>query len=165
MKVMDAFLQGDISMLRNLSDEILAKGAIEENKELVKLAVIAHSLAKILEKKYYRREKKLWRDFVNRVVEGLKKAGKNVKGLEEIENAIIELDREHGRYTDNVLHLSKVRRGSTLYAWGLSLGVASKLVDVPEHEILSHTGKTKMVDEESVSKSASERLKEAEEVL
>ena len=55
-KVMDAFLRNSISELRSLSDEILAKGAIEENRELVKLSVIAHSLAKILEKEYYRKD-------------------------------------------------------------------------------------------------------------
>ena len=78
---------------------------------------------------------------------------------------ILELDHHYGRYSDNVLHLSKIRRGSTLYAWGLSLGLASKLVGIPEHEIMSHSGKTKIVDEESISKSATKRVKEAEEIL
>ena len=164
-RVADAFLREDIGELRSLSDEILAKGAIEGSREMVELAVVAHALAKIIEKGYYRREKEVWRKFVNDVVKALREAGKNSRKIYEVEEIIKELDEKFGRYADNVIHLSKVKRGSTLYAWGISLTLASELVGVPEHEIMNHTGKTKMVDEEGKSKSASERLKEAEEVL
>ena len=164
-KVMDAFLRNDIPGLRNLSDGILAKGAIEENKDLVELSIVAHALSKILQKEYYKKDRKLWKSFVNDIVNGLKDVGSGKKNVEEIVNRIKSLDEHFGRYSDNIIHMSRIRRGSTLYAWGFSLTLASSLVGAPEHEIMSHTGKTKIVDEENVSRSASERLKDAEEIL
>ena len=165
LDILRAFKEGDIKKLRNISDELLADGAVGNDKNLIKMAVISHALSKILEKEYYRRDKKYWKRFVENIEKELEECAKDPGSIKKLEEEIVRLDNHFGRYSDTVLYRSKIRRGSTLYAWGISLTLASKLVDVPEAEIMRHSGKTKMIDEDGVSKSAEERMKVAEEVL
>ncbi|MBR9679910.1 MAG: hypothetical protein GOU99_02580 [Candidatus Altiarchaeota archaeon] len=151
--------------LRNLSEDLLRQGAESGDKELIKLAVISHSLSKLLEKGYYRRKRNVWKDFVvdlKNLVRGVQKG--SVK-IDELEKRIIELDRHFGRYVDRIINISKVRKGSTLYAWGMSLKKSSELVGAPEWEIMSQAGKTRIVDEEDLSLSVQKRFNIAKEVI
>jgi len=165
LSVLDAFEQNGKGALRKLSDHILADGALKNDKSAIRLAIIAHALSNVLEKAYYRTRKSVWERFSRKIREGLQGVARGEPLIETLENALIELDENFGRYSDNVLHRSKIRRGSNLYAWGLTPTLASNLVDVEENEILSQSGQTKMVDEEGTSVSAEKRLKNLEELL
>ena len=162
--VIKALRKGDVKELRKISDRILAEGAVAHDKNLVRLSVAIHSLAKIAEKDYYRKNRELWKKFLDDVEESLRIYEKT-GDVEMLEEVIVDFDRHFGRYTPNVLEISTIRRGSTLDAGGISLTLASKLVDVPEIEILKHIGKTRVVDEDGVSKAVEKRLRDAEEVL
>jgi len=163
--ILDAFKKHESAHLRKLSDHLLADGALEDNATSIRLSIIAHALSKILEKPYYTRKKSEWERFIKKVEEGLTAVAENRGGLDKIEAAIIELDECFGRYTDNVLHRSKIRKGSNLYAWGITLTYAAKLVGVEESEILTQSAQTKMVDEEGVTITAESRLKNLEALL
>lgn len=163
--VKDAFEKHETSYLKKLSDHILADGAIENNKFLIRFAVITHALSSILEKSYYTRKKNEWERFLKKVGEELKDVSEENKAVERLEAAIVELDESFGRYSDNVLRRSKIRKGSNLYAWGLTLSYAASLVGVEENELLTQSGQTKMVDEEGTTINAEERLKHVEGLM
>ena len=163
--IIRAFNKSETMSLRKLSDHIMAEGAMQNNRNLIRLAVATHALSSILEKNYYRSKKSEWERFVKTVVSGLHEYKKNEGAISKVEAAIIKLDEVFGRYTDNVLHRSRVRKGSTLYAWGMTLTLAAEMVGVEESEILSQSGQTKMVDEEGSTIHASKRLEHLEGIL
>ena len=103
--------------------------------------------------------------FVRKVKEELKNVSEENKAVERLEAAIVELDESFGRYSDNVLRRSKIRKGSNLYAWGLTLSYAASLVGVEENELLTQSGQTRMVDEEGTTISAEKRLKHVEGLM
>lgn len=164
-EILDAFKKNDSKLLRNLSDKILAEGFVEKNKGLIRLAVVAHSLSKISEKDYYRKDQEHWNNFMKLVESGFRELEKRDEKISDVEKTVADLDEHFGRYKENIIHLSKIRKGSTLYAWGVSLTLASELVDVPEYELMKHIGSTKIVDEEGPGVDTSKRLGDAEEVL
>ena len=164
-EVLDAFKKYDTNILRTLSDKILADGFIERNKQVIRLAIISHSLSKIAEKEYYRKDQEKWGNFMILIEKGFEELSKDDKKITAVEKAVVDLDKHFGRYKESIIHLSKIRKGSTLYAWGVSLTMASELVDVPEYELMKHIGSTKIVDEEGLGVSVSQRLKDAEDVL
>jgi len=163
--VLAAFKKYDTNILRTLSDKILADGFIERNKQVIRLAIISHSLSKIAEKEYYRKDQEKWGNFMILIEKGFEELSKDDKKITVVEKAVVDLDKHFGRYKESIIHLSKIRKGSTLYAWGVSLTMASELVDVPEYELMKHIGSTKIVDEEGLGVSVSQRLKDAEDVL
>lgn len=163
--MLETFKKSDSRLLRTLSDKIMVDGFVQKNKDLIRLSIIAHSLSKIVEKEYYKRDKVYWQKFSKELRGLLKELAEGKENIGEIEKTVIELDKHFGRYEDNIIHHSKIKKGSTLYAWGMSLTLAAKLVDVPEYELMKQSGKTKIVDEEGLGRSVSERLKNAEESL
>ncbi|MBR9681340.1 MAG: hypothetical protein GOV00_00915 [Candidatus Altiarchaeota archaeon] len=161
-----AFEKHESRHLRKLSDRILTDGALENKKELIRLSIVTHALSNILEKSYYKKKKSEWERFVKRVDEGLDNLLEGDRGaIEKLETAIVELDESFGRYADNILHRSQVRKGSNLYAWGITLTYAADLVGVEESEILTQSGQTRMVDEEGTTIVAGKRLKHLEEMM
>jgi CRISPR/Cas system-associated endonuclease Cas3-HD len=164
-ELIEAFKSWDPKNPRNLSDRIMVEGFIQKNKDLIRLAIVSHALGKILEKDYYKRDRNNWNAFTHEMLEGLKELARGGTDLGVIEKAIIKFDEHFGRYKDNVLENSKIRKGSTLYAWGVSLTLASDMVGVSERELLSQIGRTKIVDEEEPGVSVSNRMKNAEEGL
>jgi hypothetical protein len=165
LEILEAFKKGDSRQLRELSDKVMVHGFIEKDRALIRLAVVAHSLSKIAEKTYYKQDKEFWEGFMRRLGELFDRLAADGSAIGELEQVIIDLDRHFGRYKDHIIHYSQIRRGSTLYAWGMSLTLASKLVGVPEYELMRQVGKTKIVDEEGLGKPVSQRLTEAEEAL
>ncbi|MBR9680860.1 MAG: hypothetical protein GOU98_03495 [Candidatus Altiarchaeota archaeon] len=161
-KLSEFFKNSDPRGLRSLSDQIMVEGFVKKDKKEIRLAVIAHSLSIIVQKDYYKKDKAYWDNFVSTLKTQL---NDSENFLDEIEKEIVELDGHFGRYKENVLHLSRIRKGSTLYAWGVSLTLASSLVDVPEYELMKQIGRTKIVDEEGSQTSVESRLKVAEESL
>ena len=164
LDALEFFRKTDTKLLRNLSDKILIEGFIGKNKDLINLSIVVHSLSKICEKDYYKKDGVYWKTFVDKAqitLEGIANDRESVNFLEKI---IVDLDEHFGRYKNNVLHRSKIRKGSTLYAWGVSLTLASKMVGVQEIELMKQIGRTKIVDEENQIKTISERLKDAEEI-
>lgn len=161
-KVLEFFKKSDPRRLRSLSDQIMVEGFVKKEKKEIRLAVISHSLSVIVQKDYYKKDKSYWANFSKKVEEYLKDP---YNYLDDLEHEITELDKHFGRYKENILHSSKIRKGSTLYAWGVSLTLASDLVDVPEYELMKQIGKTKIVDEEGTNISVLDRLKIAEDSL
>lgn len=163
--IKQAFEKHETIYLKKLSDHILADGALENKKYLIRLAVITHALSNILEKSYYTKKKGEWGRFVKKIQDNLGEVREESNAVEKLEAAIIELDESFGRYSDNVLYRSKIRKGSSLYAWGLALSYAASLVGVDENEILTQSGQTKMVDEEGATTGAEKRLKHLEGLM
>ncbi len=165
LDALNFFKKTDTKLLRNLSDKILIDGFIEKNNELINLSIVVHSLSKICEKDYYKKDGVYWKTFVDKIQANLEEVASDKAQVIILEKIIVELDNHFGRYKNNVLHRSKIRKGSTLYAWGVSLTLASQMVKIPEIELMKQIGRTKIVDEEAQIKTISERLKDAEEIL
>ena len=165
LDALNFFRKMDTKLLRNLSDKILIEGFIGKDNELIKLSIVVHSLSKICEKDYYKKDGVYWKTFVDKIQLNLEEIANDKLQVSLLEKIIIELDEHFGRYKNNVLHRSKIRKGSTLYAWGVSLTLASQMVKVQEIELMKQIGRTKIVDEENQIKVISERLKDAEEIL
>lgn len=165
LKILEAFRDGNSRELRSLSDKIMADGFVRKDSQQVRLAVVAHALSKIAEKDYYKRKKEFWNGFVQSMEDLLPRLAEGERLLDKLEQVIIKLDEHFGRYKNDIIHHSQIKRGSTLYAWGMSLTMAAELVGVPEYELLMQVGRTKIVDEEGLGRPVSKRLKDAEDAL
>ncbi len=162
-KTIEALSRCNVHFLRVLSREALEYGAINHSKDFVRLATVIHALSKICEKEYYRKIRHLWRGFIERAKALARKSpAEFITGMEEEINV---LDSSLGRYAQGILERSRIRIATTLYAWGMSLGVASELSGAPEAEILRQAGATKIADEDGAVGEIRKRIKAAEELI
>lgn len=168
-EILDALKRTDISSLRKTSNKCTKLLAIEAKKGMLELAIVAYSLAKVLEKPHLRKTEK-WDEFISKTQKKLKecvyyaKEGREEafeRCIEELEKELAETEARDKRYVKDVLFKARIKIGSTLYAQGFSLGNAAALVGVSKRDIASYAGKTMISDRAGKTIGIAERLRRA----
>lgn len=160
------FKKRDAKNLRKLNDAIVREASLAYSKKSFYLAVIAYVLSKILGKPRY-----LERAYAKRISE----IEKNLSELSQcpedctdaefqerfkgFEKAIKNLEAEDPRFVIDLLSKGRLKVAATMYAQGISLGMAAEMTGVEKQEILSYAGHTMMFDRVKEEKRAPERLK------
>ncbi|MDO8553913.1 MAG: hypothetical protein Q7S22_03850 [Candidatus Micrarchaeota archaeon] len=169
----NAFKKRDQKTLRKLNDHILRETVTNFGKPLFDLAVVSYVLSKIVSKPRFLRpeneDRMLEIEFrLEKIVESLNGtfSEKEVaKRLEAVAEAIRQLERDDQRFLVDLMSKGKLKVAATMYAQGISLGVASEMTDTDKHEILDYAGKTMMFDRVKDEKSIHERLKIARQFI
>ncbi len=166
--------RADVASIKRLGNDLIKTSAVAQNKSLIRLAMVCYALAKIYHKDYYRKNQMKWSEFELDLKSNIRKAEEACregdrerlsKWIDKMFDDIKKLDSSFGRFVSQVTDKAMVRKGSTLYAMGLSLGRAAELTGATKWELLRASGKTRMSDEEKVTKSLKERLEVARRVL
>lgn len=142
----EGFRRRSIRKLKKANDELLNAFLRERRKEIFDLAVVSYVLFKILTKPRFFTEK--GREHMRKLAELLEKLTPNniSEVLPEIEKEVMEMEEKDPRYVFDLFTKARVKMAATLYAKGLSLGLASKFSGIPKQEILSYAGKTMMFE-------------------
>lgn len=172
-KLIDGLAKHDDQAMRDLSSKMVRETSRIHDQDLISLTIISYSLSKIIQKRYYR-EGRRWPSFLGRVMDNLARASErlqsgDIKAMREsfrtVFNAMVELDAEVGHHVNWVIEKAKIKKASTLYAIGFSIGMSAKLTGASMWEVMDYAGKTKIVDEEKVTRSISSRLELARKVF
>ncbi len=156
-----AFRRKNAKELRRINDAFVSLLIRERDPQLVRYAVISYILSKIVSKPRYMERKEKIKVIHSALLELIH----SPKALDKVERAIVELDEEDPRFLFDLFTKAKVKLAATLYAKGVSLGVASKLTGIPKGEILSYAGKTMMFDRLKAEVDVKERVKRLERWL
>lgn len=162
-----AFKKRDAKKLRKLDESMLREASLAYSKKLYYMAVISYVLSKILSKPRY-----LEHTYHERIA-GIEKSLETISICKEddcneeqfkahfdkLETAIKNLEAEDPRFVIDLLSKGKLKVAATLYAQGISLGMASEITGVEKQEILSYAGHTMMFDRIKEEKTATDRLK------
>jgi hypothetical protein len=169
-----AFKRGDISSLETQSDRTIHNSSIFQDKHSITTAVVIFSLYKLMEKHRYTKYSG-WSKFEKSVLFELKKAKVSIRGgnlngylssLKRIIKDMNKLEKNVGRFVDQVIHRSKVKKATNIHRHGISSSRVAKLLDIPTWDVKSYLGATKEFDAPfNISKSAKERVKLAEELF
>ncbi|MBU0586583.1 hypothetical protein KJ780_03655 [Candidatus Micrarchaeota archaeon] len=172
-EIIAAFRKTDSKRLRKIDDAILREASIINSKKLFHLAIVAYVLSKIFSKPRFIQsiykpkrdsiEKKLLalqdcigpecpdEDFLNRYA--------------AFEDSVGRLESQDSRFIISLISKAKLKVAATLYAQGISLGVASEITGVEKQEILSYAGHTMMFDRMKEEKNARDRLKKLKDFV
>ncbi len=166
-----AFSKGDIPSLMDQSDRTVHNSSIFQDKYSITTAVVIFSLYKIMEKNNYT-EYSGWEKFEKTVLFELKKAKVNLRGgdmdkylgsLKRIVKEMNRLEKNVGRFVDQVIHRSKVKKATNIHRHGISSTLVAELLDIPTWDVKSYLGATKEFDAPfNITKSVKDRVKIAE---
>lgn len=159
-------------MLRKLNDEILKGTALEFDKVRFNLAVFSYVLSKIVSKPRYLAPECV--DCLDKIEDALRNLAEMIDSapeedvmdaFTELEHAIAHLEEKDPRFVIDLITKGKLKTAATLYAQGISLGMASEMTGLDKQEILAYAGETMMFDRLRDEKSIAERMKAARKLL
>lgn len=162
-----AFQNGRFFEVKKIGKDSLKDAVIENNADLATVSVISYSLYKMLSKEKFTKSKR-WPTITKIIVTALEKSlealrKENMKAFKtNIENAINEIkivDDELSNYVRNIFEKAKVKEASSAYALGLSIGQSAELTGADKAEVQKYIGFTRIHDEQAISRSLSQRLK------
>jgi hypothetical protein len=171
-EIASAFKKRDQRKLRKINDKVLKGAVLEFNKQIYDVAVLSYVLSKLVSKpRYMRRELEEKMTAIDRVIaDNVKIVSKMneeewISAFQSIEDRINDLDSEDPRFIRDMMDKGRLKVAATLYAQGLSLGLASEMTGMNKQDIQEYAGKTMMFDRVKEEQSIQERMKNARKLL
>lgn len=166
-EIFAAFKKRDSKKLRKLDESILREASLAYSKKLYYLAVVSYVLSKALSKPRFMERKYAPRvDAIEKCLETISLCKEDdcteekfLAHFAELEKSIKNLEAEDPRFVVDLLTKGRLKVAATLYAQGISLGMAAEITGIEKQEILSYAGHTMMFDRLKEEKSVTERLK------
>ncbi len=163
----------DIKALRSLSDHIIDDASVFQDNYSISLAIILYTLSKIFEKEKYQLYPE-WNSFYNKIISNIKKLifyleksdfDNYSASLKELLSSIKKLDKKASLYIEEVVKSSKIKKGSNLYSYGLSLGRTAELLGISKWELMNYIGNIELKTQGLKTVSVKQRYNMAEKIF
>lgn len=173
-KVKYALKNKDYVGIKNLSNQIIHTSSIEQDPDIISVAVILYSLSKLIERENYKAYKG-WQEFfrnytklIDNSIINLEK--NNIIGFREdigkIRSLIENISGNFRDYISEVFRKSRINKASRIYEHGISMEQTAKILGVSIWELAEYAGKTGISDVDlSVTMPVKQRIKLAEEMF
>jgi hypothetical protein len=164
----------DYVKIKNLSNQVIHTSSIEQDPDLISVAVIIYSLSKIIERENYRQFKnwdKFYKGYVNGINSLIKSLRRNDiqgfrQGVEFLRNVIQKLSGELKKNISEVFKKAQINKASRIYEHGISMEKTAKILGVSVWELAEYAGQTGIADVNlAVTMPIKQRIKIAEEVF
>ena len=158
--------------MRKTNDELLSITAINPNPIFYRITILSYVFSKILSKPRFLTNEfgpilsQIEKD-LSLLVESISTPNeeKTLYLISKVEDSISKLDSKDPRFVIDLLTKGKLKIAATLYAQGMSLGVASTITGLEKQEILDYSGQTMMFDRLKEEKDILSRMKVARRMI
>ena len=173
VKTKTAFINNDVSALKNISNEVLKHAVIKTDKHLAEVAVLGYALMKISSKNHIIKSRS-WESAKNKIALHIDKTRLSLsdsnklsfeKEVIRLHESVMAVDSQLGYYVMNTVAKARLKLASSAYALGLSLGSASDLTGADKKELMAYIGATTIHDEEHVEMTIAKRMKKFNNLL
>ncbi|HLP79858.1 MAG TPA: hypothetical protein VK158_04445, partial [Acidobacteriota bacterium] len=150
-RVIICLREGDAAELSLLSNRTIHNSSVFQDRLSIDLAVLTYALSKIVD------EKPTLRDQFATSLEHARKLLEHdqVQGymltIQEVMTHIRQVDENMQHYVGHVLNQARMKKGSKLYAHGISLAQSAAAMGTSQWELYNYVGKTKINDDGSHS--------------
>lgn len=173
-KVKRALKQEDYVEIKTLSDNVIHSASINQNPDVIAVAVVIYSLSKIIERESYKQYPQ-WKEFYKEYIKNLDDA---VIALEKddvetfrfeiysIRKQIQNLSGDLKKSVDYVFRKAKINKASRIYEHGISMKKTANILGVSIWELAEYAGKTGIGDVNlGITLPIKQRIKQAEEIF
>jgi hypothetical protein len=171
-QILDAFKGVDQKKLRKLNDKIMKEAVLDFTKSLYELAVLSYILSKIVSKPRFLTKNN--KPYMKKIEENIRFLLREIgsgsekrvdKAFDKINASINSLEKVDLRFVRNLISKGKLKTAATMYAQGISLGLASEMTGMSKQDILDYAGKTMMFDRVKEEITVKDRLKAARRAI
>lgn len=137
----------DADSLSELSNHTIHNASVYQDEDSLSVAVMVYALSKIVG----RSEGNLDHGLIERTHQAHKSLSEgDYEGykswIKKIFSDISSLDHQLKLYIQEVINQSEIKKGSSIYAHGISLGRACEILGISQWELQSYIGKTTIDD-------------------
>jgi hypothetical protein len=175
LKKTKALLQKkDYMKIKSLSNKVIHNASINQESDVILIAVVLYALSKLLEREDYRTYKewpKFYKDYTTHISHAITDLEKDnmERFREEISSIRKIIEKLPGRfqtYVKDVFRRAQVNKASRIYEHGISMRKTAKILGVSVWELAEYAGGTGIGDVNlSVTMPIRERVKMAEEIF
>lgn len=158
--------------LRKIQDDFLAESIMRSSKLFFEFSVITYVLSKIISKprfltEKYERELEKIEGILKQIEAGVgKKTDEDfLEMLRKIEVIVNSMEAQDKRFFLGLLTKGRVKCAATLYAKGVSLGLAAEISGIGQQEIQKYAGDSMMFDRLKEEIDIRERVKKARKLI
>jgi len=160
--------------IKNLSNKVIHNASINQDPDIISVAVIIYSLSKLIEREDYKSEKN-WNNFYKSYLQNIKdmisalekdEAEEFRKEVNTNRELIEELSGNLKNYISDVFRRARINKASRIYEHGISMEKTAKILGVSLWELAEYAGRTRIGDVNlSVTLPIKKRIKIAEEIF
>jgi len=164
----------DYVRIKSLSNEIIHQASIEQDPDVISLAVIIYALSKLIERESYREERN-WENFyknylktIDNLIKALEKNNIDEfrNQIEFIRNLIEKLSGNLKNFITDVFRRAEINKASRIYEHGISMETTAKILGISIWELAEYVGKTGIGDVNlGITMPVKQRIKLAEEIF
>jgi len=149
-EVLKSLKKEDYSKLKNLSNELVHESSIDQDPDIISVAVIIYSLSKIIERQFYKNYKE-WYKFYKNYLESISRAIKNLEKneIEEfrteialIRGSLKSLNGDLKEYMQDIFRKASINKASKIYEHGISMGKTAKILGISIWELAEFAGQS-----------------------
>lgn len=160
--------------IKKLSDNIIHSASIDQDPDVISVAVIIYSLSKLIERESYR-DYKSWPRFYRNYVGGIKDMINALEkdNIEEfrrqvnlIRGDINQISGDLKIFISDVFRRARINKASKIYEHGISMETTAKILGISVWELAEYAGRTRIGDINlAVTMPIKQRIKLAERVF
>lgn len=170
----DSVQNRDYFKIKELSNKFVHDCSINQDADVISIAVILYSLSKIMERESYKKEKD-WNKFYKNYLSNIKnmisalEGDNHIKFHEEIEKNGKLIEKLSGNLKNNikdVFNRAKINKASRIYEHGISMEKTAKIMGITLWELAEYAGQTNIGDINlGLTMPLKDRIKIAEEIF
>ena len=162
------------SEIKELSNEVIGYAALNQDPDNIIVAVLIYSIAKTLERDYYKKMEG-WNDFYVSLTKNL---NLSIKALEKnsiesvrvylgrIRNSVNKIESNLGNYIRDVFRKAEINKAFKLYQRGLSSEQTANLLGISLWDLSSYIGSSNQHNQKhTFSMPVKKRIKIAEDIF
>ncbi len=164
----------DYIKIKHLSDYVIHSSSIDQDTNIILVAVIIYSLSKLIERESYKSEKN-WGDFYKKYIQNLDdlinalEKDDYERFEEEINQTVSIIQNLSGNlkiYINEVFRKAKINKASRIYEHGISMEKTAKILGITVWELAEYAGRTRIGDVNlAVTMPIRDRIKTVEDLF
>jgi len=154
--------EAEYGKLKEVSNRTINNASIFQDPDSVSIAVLVYALFKILERGAA--DEKFITDDMCATLTDMRdflKQDNRVSYRDEMKKLIRLIqsaDKKFKFYIEQVMNQAEIKKGSKLYATGISLARAAEILGITQWELMNYVGKTQIAEEEGHEMDIRKRL-------
>ncbi len=153
---------GDSKKLKSISDDAVHNLTIYQDEDSLSLAVILYAISKLLERWGFDSEHAEQARVLLGSAQFSVEHDEVLEYREKMKNLfefISTVEKESKIYVEKVIEKAQIKKGSSIYAQGISVARVADLFGIGQWELLNYIGKTRIHDEIEHKSDVAERLR------
>ena len=172
-KTLEALKTKNYLKIKLLSDQIIHQASIEQDPDIISLAVIIYSLSKLVERESYKTEKN-WPEFYKSFMKNLDDMIESLEedDLERFRDEINQNRRLIQNLSGNLKHFiqdvfrkAQINKASKIYEHGISMETTAKILGISIWELAEYSGSKVKSDGFTSTMPIKQRVQMAQEIF